>query len=317
MFKKILSPILLAAVSLYLCFYIYNNSDDFKIILNLSILEACVLIVIQMLILVWNGKILHFILRSYDIELSFREYTKISTYTSFLNTFFPFKGGLGYRALYLKKKYDLTYSNFTASLAGNYLIVINIIFLIAFLSWFYLTTGKEIQSVSYIFLLGTVASFVMMLIKLPTIELKALSVYNQLVTGWAVMLKNHESIKYVYIYTLLCTLTSSASILLSYKFISPDDINIMDQVLLIKILLLSVSGSIISLFGLTPGSIGIKEVFVMNLTSVVLISKEEILAFMLVDRIACTLGVLLLSLFYFFFLDQKSSKEMLFNNSNA
>ena len=80
---------------------------------------------------------------SFGIDLHFFEYFSISIITSIGNIFLPMKGGAGFRAVYLKSRYDFDYSYFLSSLAANYLVVFGVSSAVALgcLALFYLDSG--------------------------------------------------------------------------------------------------------------------------------------------------------------------------------
>ena len=122
--------------------------------------------------------------------------------------------------MYLKKKYNLTYGNFTASLVGNYLIVINTIFLIAFFCWYIVTHGSPQHSFSYIFLAIVLGSFLPMLFKLPDIKIKVFGLFNKLNDGWKILFKNKRIVIKLYLITIIINIYAGFNLYLSYLFIN-------------------------------------------------------------------------------------------------
>jgi uncharacterized membrane protein YbhN (UPF0104 family) len=73
-------------------------------------------------VIICNGLFIKYALRSYAIELGWRDWLSISIATSAMNYVLPFRGGSGFRALYLKVRYNFAVTDFLSTLSGMFLI---------------------------------------------------------------------------------------------------------------------------------------------------------------------------------------------------
>ena len=140
--RKISSIAVFLACVLFMYSYVRNNLSDFTKISEISLPYVLLIGCVCLAMLVVNGFFLKVLTVSFGINLNFFEYFSISIITSFGNIFLPMKGGAGFRAVYLKSRYDFDYSYFLSSLAANYLVVFGVTSVAAlgcsgaFLFWF-------------------------------------------------------------------------------------------------------------------------------------------------------------------------------------
>ena len=124
--KKIISVMILIIIILFFVYYINSNLSDLKQLAYLGISNIPIILIIALLSLIFailNGTLLDILMRPFGIKLSFKEYFSLSIITSFYNYITPFRGGMAARAVYLKKKYNFSYTNFLAILSAIYIII--------------------------------------------------------------------------------------------------------------------------------------------------------------------------------------------------
>lgn len=176
-------------------FYIKKNLILFNDWKHLNIFYLSILIVLNYIFVVIQGLVLKAILKPYKIFLEFKEWFGLTVATLMFNYLFPF-GGLGFRAAYLKRRYNFDYTYFVSTLAA--------ITLVEFLM---LTLGGLITLVSWYFSHGTInwliaillvcvaifcLSIVFFTIKLPTTKYKILEFIKRVVNSWYELRKNKE-----------------------------------------------------------------------------------------------------------------------------
>lgn len=96
-------------------FYVKKNIHFFQDWQSLKLSYLLVLIILNFIYILLQGLILKEILIPFKIILSFKEWFGISMITLMGNYLIPF-GGLGFRAAYLKKKYNFNYTYFISTL---------------------------------------------------------------------------------------------------------------------------------------------------------------------------------------------------------
>jgi uncharacterized membrane protein YbhN (UPF0104 family) len=70
-----------------------------------------------------NGLFIKYIIRAFDKHISAWESVRVALISSLGNFFAASGAGLGFRAVYLKRKHNLAYSDYLSTLYGNYLLL--------------------------------------------------------------------------------------------------------------------------------------------------------------------------------------------------
>lgn len=118
--KKILSIIIFLLVLGLLGYYIKVNWHEFHEIKIVSWWSLAGLAIFTVLTFLIQGRFLKIAVQPYKINLKFNEWFGLVALTMLGNFIFPFSGW-GFRAIYLKKKYALSYSQFVATTVANWL----------------------------------------------------------------------------------------------------------------------------------------------------------------------------------------------------
>ncbi|MBD3261241.1 MAG: hypothetical protein GF334_06085 [Candidatus Altiarchaeales archaeon] len=84
------------------------------------------------------------LLKVFNIRMGLREALDVSIVTTTCNYLMPFRGGAGFRAVYLKKKYYFPYTDFTATLIATYLISFTLYSLLGVGSVIFLGLGEGV-----------------------------------------------------------------------------------------------------------------------------------------------------------------------------
>ena len=151
--KRSISVGVLIICLILLAFYIRSHLADFKNISSVSFSYTLIIGLVSALSLIVNGLFLKALTIDFGIDLNFAEYFSLSIVTSFGNIFLPMKGGAGFRAVYLKSRYNFDYSYFLSSLAGNYLVAFHVTSWVALAGTaaLYIRTGGIQSAVTAVF----------------------------------------------------------------------------------------------------------------------------------------------------------------------
>ncbi|MHC1729156.1 MAG: YbhN family protein [Syntrophobacteraceae bacterium] len=293
--------VLLACVCL-LAFYIWRHLSDFENLTNISIYYVLLIGCFWLFPLFLQGLSLKTITIDFGIDLCFREYFSISVMTSFGNIFLPMSGGAGFRAVYLKSKYDFSYANFVSSLAGTYVVSFNVASQIALagMAILYFQTGAFNYPVSGVFV--TILLFTLWAIVSPPASLDWLPIgwlkehLTQLLNGWHTLRRSRKTVLKLLVWTLLYIFLSAVITWLEFSAFRMKDsfgnpIGYLQSLIFVSI------GSLSGLVSITPGAFGIRESLLMFSSQFLGISPAQALAVVLLDRSVGFVVVALLSTF--------------------
>lgn len=121
--RQLLEAAFYAALISGVCFFLYRYREDF---LRIKPVEPGMLLPVALLTLVFlftNGLHNRFFFQLYDLQLRPKEWFGLSVVNTFGNFVLPFRGGTLSIAVYLKQKYQLSYSEFVGALSATYIIV--------------------------------------------------------------------------------------------------------------------------------------------------------------------------------------------------
>lgn len=296
--KKYFSWFLLAGFIGFFFWYLLENLDDFKVLLKLNPALLLVIAAGHIGTVAANGWFVRIILRPFGKLIASRESFFISLLSTIGNYFTPFRGGAGVRAIYLKKKHSLSYSDFLSTLSGNYIIVFLLNSLAGLIALLVLRERASVSAfltvlITLLAVFGgslLVATFglpskVFRRFKDHAVVGRLTGILNAIVTSWNKIVANRWLVWQLlgitlFNFGLMIIMTKAAASALGFA------------ISWWGVILYSSLGSLSLLLSITPGSIGIREsIFIFSSTAIGL-STEQILAMAVVDR-----GVLFAVLF--------------------
>jgi uncharacterized membrane protein YbhN (UPF0104 family) len=300
--RKILPITVLLACVYFIYSYVRNNLSDFTKISEISLSYVLLIGCVWLAILVVSGLFLKALTTSFDIDLNFSEYFSISVITSFGNFFLPMKGGVGFRAVYLKSRYDFDYSYFVSSLAANYLIVFNITSVVALacLALFYVYSGSFSLPAALVFL--GIAAFTSWAIFFPPHSLEWIPSRwvreraNQVLSGWHIIRRNRKTVLNLCWLSALNQFLCFAVTWLEFAAFHMKD-SYGHGIGFLQAAIFSEIGTLSFLIGITPAALGIKESLLMFSSQFLGITQSQALAVSLLDR---SVNVVVLSLLFGF-----------------
>jgi len=311
--KKLFLIAVVAILVGFFSYYIATHLSDFKVFLRVSPRYIVIIAGLYLSFLVVNGACLKFIILDFGINLEFFEYTIISIFTTFTNTFLPFRGGAGARAVYLKKKYNLSYFNFVASLAGNYVIVFSLNSAVALIvmAFLYLRNGYYSLPVAGVFLSIFVAILYAIIFAPKNFNFIPIKFVrekgNIIIKGWDTIRTNVKNMLTLYVLALVNLFLISLMTLFEFyalgiKTITGESVNFLQALFLATVNSLSLFISI------TPASLGIRESLLMLVSNIVNIESSAALSISLLERAISFSLLLLLSPLVSYFVKQELSR---------
>lgn len=287
--RKAASAAVLCACVFFLVSYVRDHLSDFSNLSEISLHYVFLIGLAGFLVLAVNGLFLKALTIDFGIDLSFPEHFSISVLTSFGNVFLPMKGGAGFRAVYLKSKYDFDYSYFLSSLAGNYLVVfhVNSLAALAGMAIFFFRTGAFSYPVVCVFLAVAAASF--WAIFFPPASIGWIPFrwprerINQVLSGWNAIRRSGRTVRSLFALTLLNVFLCSAATWFEFAAFGARDAS-GNAVGFLQSVIFTMIGALSLFVSITPSALGIRESLLMFSSEFLGISPSQALAVALLDR---------------------------------
>jgi uncharacterized protein (TIRG00374 family) len=241
-----------------------------------------------------NGLFIKYIIQPFKKSISVSESLRVALISSLGNFFAPSGAGLGFRAIYLKKRHQLGYSDYLSTVYGNYLLLFIICALAGLLS---LATSQSHEKVQFggaaLFFVGLlVLSVGLSFVKIPSRLAKqrrlkkVTSILETMTTGWQLIIKNRR---------LLTILTGLiiGQLIITILIARFETLAIGAHLSWSGLLLFAVLGSLSIFINITPANLGVKEAVFVATASIIGLTTPQILAVALLDRavLFATLGL--------------------------
>lgn len=282
---RILSTLLVIITFLI---YFWLNVENFKPLLNANYYLLATAALAYIVGVFANGIFIKFILEPFGKFIAASEAFYVSVISSIGNFFAPAGTGFGIRAVYLKKKHGLAYSEFISTLSGNYVLVFMVSSFVGLTSLLALSQhfGAQWLVLFIVFLGMFIGSILISLFRFQLHEPKASknkqinffirNVYR-VINGWSKIVSNKKLM--IKLLTLTCV-NLTLTIFIYWAIIQSIGLGIKFPALL----LLSVLGSLSIFINITPANLGIKEAVYIFAASVLGLSIGEMVLIALVDR---------------------------------
>src|SRR3990167_572773 len=150
--------------------YFLLNVEKFKPLLEVNIGLLLIIALANLAGIFINGLFTKFILEPFKKLISVAEAFYVSVISSIGNFFAPAGTGFGIRAVYLKKKHGLPYSEFISTLSGNYVLVLLINSLIGLVALYLLRDQYSVQFLALVMIFGLmfVVALGLIFLKIPS-----------------------------------------------------------------------------------------------------------------------------------------------------
>lgn len=294
--KRLVGILISAAVVAAFLVYLLFNSEKFRPLLHINIYYILVAALLNILAIFINGLFTKAILVPFGKNIPVSESFFLSLISSIGNFFAPAGAGFGLRAIYLKRRFNLAYSDFLSTLAGNYIIVFLVDSSAGLIALWFLRDRVNSRYLTLLFTLLTilVCSLVLSIfrIRVPVMDSKnkyigpVLRNLGRVVNGWASIVKEKRLVVKL---TGLTLLNVISTIVLMGVIIGSLHFHISTA----GLVLFSVLSSLSLFINITPANLGVKEAIYLFSASVLGFSTSQILSIALIDR-GVFFGVLLL-----------------------
>lgn len=280
-FAKVGLLILFAAVFLV---YFYHNRKDFEALADVSAGHVALIILFQLLVIVTNAWILRSLLSLYGKRMPALEAFAVTLKSSIVNFFGFLQGGIGYKAIYLKRNYDLSYKKFLLLYTANYVVIFATASLLALCGLFIrVRQGEAVDVISLLIFGGmaTVMLSIMLVRKQVTLRgsNKLVRGLNEALTGWHLIARSRRTVLSLLLAAFLQALSLSALFYVELLAIGVDPT-------IPAALLYAGLANVALLVAITPASLGFREgILILSQTSLGL-STSLILVSSTLERVS-------------------------------
>jgi len=285
--------LVLVVVILYIGYYLLNRSD-FAQLSHINKGDLLLVGLGYLVIVITNGLFIKLVVRPFKVQLSAYESIRVSLISSLGNFFASSGAGLGFRAVYLKKRHGLGYQQYITTLYGNYLLtfIINAIAGLVSLLLAPQKGGTVYWLAIAFFAVLACSSAVLCFVPIRATHRKGIlgkvaNVLHQMTSGWKVLARD---------YRLLAGLTGLVVLQLAITMLilRAEVAALGMSVGISGLLFLSVLGALSVFISVTPANIGVKEGVYLLTASIVGLTTVQVLSIALIDRgvLFITLGLL-------------------------
>lgn len=285
---KYIKTLITILIVIFFIYYFINNREDLLLVLSTP-LEYFIIIAVSFSILVLlDGIFIKVILKSFNKTLTVFESFYISTISYLGNYFLPMRGGAVIRSVYLKKKFDFSYSYFISTLYGFYIIVFLVNSFVALIALLIIQFKYGVVSIPLYIFFGLLFLFMLLLslVKFPVEKIKGgkykivnkvVNIVKDFLNGWNIIIKNKQLLISLILLTVGKFLTSTVLFFVEFKAL---DITVS----FMNVILYNCLSGVSLLVSLTPGSLGIREGIFVITSDILGISNDQIMQLALLDR---------------------------------
>lgn len=266
--------------------YLYFKGPRLRSFLNLNILEILLLLAISFLGFSALGLSFKFLLRIFDVDITFKEWFGLTMCNTMFNYYLPARGGTVVKAYYLKKKYNLGYSHYAALMAGSLFLWLALTSLVGLLTVFFASviTGRFMVSLAvafFSFLVGVLltgsATKLLLRFKIRS-KFERLNLFLlNLKDGLTCFFQHRRYALRFCLFSALFLMIMAARFYLCFLALN-FDVQFWD------VLLIMIIAEFSYLIALIPGNLGIKEGIIVFSARFFGISPDQALAAAILDR---------------------------------
>lgn len=285
--RKILSLAVGLLSIVIIIWYLLSHPELLKIAVQIKFHYFIILFSLSTLYLYINGIFFKILVKQFGINI--KEHFQLSVAGSFLNLIAPLSAGSGLRAVYMKKKYGLTYSSFFCTMLAFYATQFLLLSIGAMIIFPYLYIREHIYNiaVTIIFIVLFIISLVGFLS--PHFSLmgngRITQIYNKYMEKWGTISKSKTLVLKLMI---LCLISSTILALQFYTAFK--SINI--ELSFTKTWYLVITNSLVWFINFTPAGIGVTEGLTIFSAKIIGFSINYSLVVALILRVANTASLL-------------------------
>ncbi len=254
--KKILGILSILFVLILLFFLLKNSKADIDRIKNIKPSYLFLLSLLTLAEFYLNGLMLKVLLEPFNVPTKIREWLGLSIITTFGNYLTFFRGGTSAKAVYLKKRHNLSYPNFIASAGAGYVITIFVYGFLGMLFSIIMLAYNQLFNLPLfmLFLAIFILSLIMIIFSpsIPETNNFFLRQIKNILDGWHRLRRNTHFILHFATLALLLYAVSIAKIFLLYKSLSYN-------ISVISSSFIAIMSGLSVFISFTPAGLGIRE----------------------------------------------------------
>lgn len=287
--KAKLRSILAILVLVGFIVYFALNREAFTPLLHLNLWLLGAIALADVVSITISGIFTRVVLVPFKRYISLKESVYVSLISSVGNFFAPAGAGFAFRAAYLKKRHDLSYKDYVATLYGNYIIVFLVNSAFGLVALYFLRNQSHSEWFVLVLVFAGIfaGSLLLSLIKIPSTILerdiknrfvgKVAKILFQMLEGWNRIVGDKVLMTKL---ALIVAFNFGLSLAIAYLEITALHLSIGFPALL----LFSVLGSLSLFVSITPANLGVKEAIFLFSSTVIGFSVSQILSIALIDR---------------------------------
>ena len=253
-----LSIFVFFVVACIIWLYLKSNNELLRPILNISLVNALLLIALTVTLTGTNGFFLKALAAKFGIGLCFSEWFGLAMITTMGNHLAPFPGGMIARATYLKHRYAFPYAKFITLITANYLVIFWVVGMTGALTMvIFWNSNRFFWQITLFFL--TVVMAISGLVILRTVKIpgnnRLVELINAALDGWNLIKNDKALLVKLIIYSLINIILNGFLFLAAYSATG-------SAVPFTTALLVSLLSVFSLLVRITPGNFGIQEAII-------------------------------------------------------
>lgn len=252
--KNIIQALLVIIITAAFVLYIKKNFGQIKEAISIKPYFLALLVLLNIANKVFLGLKTKRILRSFNINLVFKEWFGMSCVNNFYNYLAP-KSGTAACGLYLKSRYNLDYHKYMSVLITTGLITILTSGLIGFAVSLFSGLPHSIDTIIFIMLFFGMIAGPLILFLMPRLKFPEKGFFikiNEFSEGWEMLRKDFKAILILSFWDLLIVLSMAARYLILFRMFSL-------PIAFTSCVLISPFNIITHFATIVPGAYGIKE----------------------------------------------------------
>ena len=243
--------------------YIYRNAHRYLGLLDFSLDSLSLLVGLVLVVMLSNGSINYLLYRGLKVRLSFQEGIGLATINTLANQL-PFAGGMIAKGVYLKQRHRLAYTHFLSATVALYILFVTGNGLVGIASFAFLKFVQGIALPNWLIFgfLGMIASISLLRVPMNTALLRGRwgKRIEQLLVGKQLFCQNQLLAGELVTIQILSTIALAGRFWIAFHLLSQD-------VTLAQCILFASASILTQLITITPGGLGIRELIVASIAS--------------------------------------------------
>lgn len=281
--------------------YIYRNAHRYLGLLDFSPGGLLLLVGLVLVVMLSNGSINYLLYRGLKVRLSFQEGIGLAAINTLANQL-PFAGGMIAKGVYLKKRHRLAYTYFLSATVALYILFVTGNGLVGIASFAYLKFIRGMVLPNWLILgfSGMIVSISLLQVPLTPSLLRGRwsERIEQLLVGKQLLHRNRLLAGKLVTIQVLSTIALAGRFWIAFRLLSQD-------VTLAQCILFASASILTQLVTITPGGLGVRELIVASIASVLGMDIGISMVAVGLDRIISTTIIAAAGSIYTYHLSEK------------